>query len=99
MRQIDEQRITAMAPNANAVNNARKISRGNGFIKWERSGGLIHITRASVRQRQFSVHRVRGLYRWVGTPVPVQLPQPPVSLQARAGAPYGNDPGPPVGIV
>ena len=37
MRQIDEQRITAMAPNANAVNNARKISRGNGFIKWERS--------------------------------------------------------------
>ena len=37
MRQIDEQRITAMAPNANAVNNARKVSRGNGFIKWERS--------------------------------------------------------------
>lgn len=37
MRQMDEQQITAMAPNANAVANARKISRGGGFIKLEHS--------------------------------------------------------------
>lgn len=33
MRQVNEQQITAMAPNANAVNNAKKISRSGGFIK------------------------------------------------------------------
>lgn len=37
MRQMEEEQITAMAPNANAAANARKISRGGGFVKLEHS--------------------------------------------------------------
>ncbi len=37
MREITEQYITALAPNANAVNNGRKISQKGGFVKRFRS--------------------------------------------------------------
>lgn len=37
MRQISEQQIAAMAPNANAVNNARKIVKSGGFTSHMRS--------------------------------------------------------------
>ncbi len=33
MKEITEQYITALAPNANAVNNGRKISQKGGFVK------------------------------------------------------------------
>ncbi len=38
MRTIKEQEITALAPNANAAANARKISSGGGFVSRKRSG-------------------------------------------------------------
>lgn len=37
MREIPEQQIAAMAPNANAVNNARKIVKSGGFTEHARS--------------------------------------------------------------
>lgn len=37
MRTFSEQQIASMAPNANAVNNARKISSGGGFVSRMRS--------------------------------------------------------------
>lgn len=37
MRVFSEQQIASMAPNANAVNNARKISSGGGFVSRMRS--------------------------------------------------------------
>lgn len=37
MRTVKEQEITALAPNANAVSNARKISSGGGFVSRKRS--------------------------------------------------------------
>lgn len=38
MRTVKEQEIIAMAPNANAVSNARKISLGGGFVTRMRAG-------------------------------------------------------------
>ncbi len=38
MKKITEQYITTLAPNANAVNNGRKISQKGGFVKRFRSG-------------------------------------------------------------
>lgn len=37
MREIPEQQIAAMAPNVNAVNNARKIVKSGGFTEHARS--------------------------------------------------------------
>lgn len=37
MREITEQQITALAPNASAVSNARKISNSSGFVTRFRS--------------------------------------------------------------
>ena len=37
MREIPEQQIAAMAPNANAINNARKIVKSGGFTEHARS--------------------------------------------------------------
>ena len=37
MRTVKEQEITALAPNANAAGNARKISSGGGFVSRKRS--------------------------------------------------------------
>ena len=37
MRTVTQQQITAYAPNANAVANARKISSGGGFVSRVRS--------------------------------------------------------------
>lgn len=38
MQEITEQQILAMAPNANAVANGKKISKAGGFVRLERSG-------------------------------------------------------------
>lgn len=38
MQKITEQQILAMAPNANAVANGKKISKAGGFVHLERSG-------------------------------------------------------------
>ncbi len=37
MRTVKEQEILTLAPNANAVSNARKISSGNGFVVRKKS--------------------------------------------------------------
>lgn len=37
MRTFSEQQIVALAPNANAVSNGRKISNGGGFVSRMRS--------------------------------------------------------------
>lgn len=38
MREVTEQQITALAPNAAAASNGKKISQKGGFVKLERSG-------------------------------------------------------------
>lgn len=38
MREITEQQILALAPNAAAASNGKKISQKGGFVKLERSG-------------------------------------------------------------
>ena len=37
MREITQQQIISIAPNASAVNNARKISNSSGFVSRSRS--------------------------------------------------------------
>ena len=37
MREINEQQILALAPNASAASNGKKISQKGGFVKLERS--------------------------------------------------------------
>ena len=37
MREVNEQQILALAPNAAAASNGKKISQKGGFVKLERS--------------------------------------------------------------